>query len=67
MNVNLNIYIDNVEIDNVCKIKFLYIIIKENLSWKYHITLVKNNNIRNIGVIRKIKNDISRNTMQLLN
>ena len=61
--VNLKIKIDNIEID---KSKFLGVIINENLTWEDHIALVKAKVSKNIGVIQKIRNNLPRNTLQLL-
>ena len=64
--VNLKIKIDNVETDNVSKTKFLGVIINEKLTWEDHIALVKTKVSKNIGVIRKVRNNSPRNTLQLL-
>ena len=64
--VNLKIKIDNVEIYKISKTKFLDVIINENLTWEDHIALVKIKVSKNIGVIRKIRNNLSRNTLLLL-
>ena len=64
--VNLKITIDNVESDNVSKTKFLDVIINENLTWEDRIALVKTKVSKNIGVIRKIRNNLPRNTLLLL-
>ena len=62
----MNIKIDNVEIDKVSKTTFLSVIINENLTWDDHIALVKTKVSKYIGVIRKIRNNLPRNTLQLL-
>ena len=66
MKVNLNAKIYNVEIDKVSNKKFFGLITNENVSWEVHITLVKTTVNKNIGVVRKIRNIVPRNTLHLI-
>jgi hypothetical protein len=44
----------------------LGVVINENLSWKDHIQLIQNKISKNIGVIRRIRNNLSKQTLQML-
>ena len=46
------IFLDNVEINRTEEAKFLGVIIDENLSWKSHITYIRGEISKNIGIFR---------------
>ena len=55
-----NIYIDNVKIDTVNKIKFLGLFINNTLNWSAHIKYICNKISKNIGIIKKVKNKLEK-------
>ena len=54
-NRNVNIKIENQNIEQVCKAKFLGIIIDEQLNWKEHILYISNKISKAIGVMVKAR------------
>ena len=54
-NRDVNIKIENQNIEQVCKAKFLGIIIDEQLNWKEHILYISNKISKAIGVIAKAR------------
>ena len=54
-NRNVNIKIENQNTEQVCKAKFLGIIIDEQLNWKEHILYISNKISKAIGVIVKAR------------
>ena len=54
-NRNVNIKIENQNIEQVCKAKFLGIIIDEQLNWKEHTLYISNKISKAIGVIVKAR------------
>ena len=54
-NRNVNIKIENQNIEQVCKAKFLGIIIDEQLNWKEHILYISYKISKAIGVIVKAR------------
>ena len=62
---NLHLYYNNQVINRVSSIKFLGVMIDENLSWNHHTNQLCNNISRNIGIFRKLQ-FLPRNVLKLL-
>ena len=60
------IRIDNTELCRATNVKFLGVIINENLSWHMHIELVTNKVSKVIGIISKVKWLLPASTLKLL-
>jgi hypothetical protein len=63
---NLNIVIDNVKIERVEKTKFLGVIINSRLNWNDHIKTVCNKISKNIGILFKIRHNLTPATLLML-
>jgi len=61
-----NICIDGVLIETVNKTKFLGVIIDNKLSWKEHITYICNKISKGIGIVRKVKDLLNKQTLLTL-
>ena len=62
----IKLTIDNIAIEQTDKTKFLEIIINQNLTWTDHFSLLKNKISKNIGVIRRIRKNLSLYTLRML-
>ena len=60
---NLAIQIDNRVIERVVKTKFLGVILDEQLSFKQHVTYVKNKLSKSIGIIKKAKQVLNKDCL----
>ena len=58
--------INNFEIKRTTSIKFLGIMVDENLTWNYHIHVLENKLSKNIGVLYRAKPYLGKNTMTAL-
>ena len=58
-----NLKINNNEIKRSSSIKFLGVLVDENLTWIYHITLVENKLSKNLRLLRKAKNYLNKKSM----
>ena len=47
-------------IERTTSIKFFNILLDEKLSWKNHTSIVENNGSKNIGILYKAKNVVSK-------
>ena len=65
-NVPFHLTINNVKIERITNVKFLGVLIDDNLSWKNHVEYVSSKISKCIGVIYRIKNLIDSNTLKLL-
>ena len=54
-NNKISIKLDNIQIDQVTRTKFLGVILSQTLSWKDHIHLIKQKVSKSTGIIRKIR------------
>ena len=55
-----NLKINNNEIKRSSSIKFLGVLVDENLTWIDHITLVENKLSKNLGLLHKAKNYLNK-------
>ena len=62
----IKLTINNIPIVQTDKTKLLGIIINQNLTWTDHISLFKNKISKNIGVIRRIHNNLPLYTLRML-
>ena len=60
------LYIDNQVIKRRPSIKFLGILLDENLSWKEHLKLTENKIAKNIGLIYKAKPNLNKDSLLAL-
>ena len=58
--------IDNVQLCRVSKVKFLGVIIDENLTWKEHVEHVKNKVAKTVGIIHRLKGSLPAHSLKLL-
>ena len=58
-----NLKINNNEIKRSSSIKFLGVLVDENLTWIDHITLVENKLSKNLGLLHKPKNYLNKKSM----
>ena len=58
-----NLKINNNEIKRSSSIKFLGVLVDENLTWIDHITLVENKLSKNLGLLHKAKNYLNKKSM----
>ena len=58
-----NLKINNNEIKRSSSIKFLRVLVDENLTWIDHITLVENKLSKNLGLLHKAKNYLNKKSM----
>ena len=65
-NVDINIKINNCNIAQVCKIKFLGVWMDEQLTWKSHITYISNKISKVIGILRKVRQSVSNKVLRNL-
>jgi exonuclease III len=65
-NNNFRIIINNSDIVRVHEVKFLGVLIDEELSWKSHTASVAAKLSRNVGVLYKLKSVIDKNTLLTL-
>ena len=63
---NVNIYLNNVILEQVKVTKFLGVLIDEKLNWKDHINCIKSKVSKGIGIINHVKNILPRNILKLL-
>ena len=56
----INIYIDNIKIDTVNKIKMLSLLINNTLNWSAYIKSICNKISKNSGIIKKEKNKLEK-------
>jgi len=61
-----NVCIEGVMIETVSQTKFLGVIIDNKLSWKEHISYISNKISKGIGVIRKVKDLLNKDTLRTL-
>jgi hypothetical protein len=62
----LNVFIDNIKIERVDKTKFLGVIINSRLTWNDHIKTVCNKVSKNIGILFKVRYNLTSNTLVML-
>ena len=55
-----DIYIDDIKIDTVNKIKLLGLIINNTLNWSAHIKYICSKISKNIGIMKKVKNKLEK-------
>jgi len=60
------IYIENKPIKHVSNARFLGVVIDEKLTWKFHIDIICKKISKNIGIIRKVANCLSRKIFMTL-
>lgn len=60
VNEEFNLRIGNFVINKVYSLKYLGIIIDEKLLWKAHINYIHNKISSSLGIIRKIKDNLTR-------
>ena len=58
-----NLNINNNEIKQSSPIKFLGVLVDQNLTWIDHITLVENKLSKNLGLLHKVKNYLNKKSM----
>ena len=58
-NFDINIKIDDCNIVQVCKIKFLGVWMDEQLNWKAHITYISNKISKAIGILKKVRYSVT--------
>ena len=58
-----NLKTNNNEIKRSLSIKFLGVLVDENLTWIDHITLVENKLSKNLGLLHKAKNYLNKKSM----
>jgi len=58
-----NIYIEGITIETVVKTKFLGVIIDNKLTWKEHINYICNKISKGIGIIKKVRDILSKDTL----
>ena len=61
-----NLNINNNEIKQSSPIKFLGVLVDQNLTWIEHITLVENKLSKNLGLLHKAKNYLNKKSMESL-
>ena len=49
------LFVNNIDIKRESAIKFLGVLLDENLSWKNHINVIENKVSKNLGILRKAK------------
>ena len=60
---NIHVSINNHDISQVSKIKFLGIWMDEQLNWKYHITYIANKISKVIGILKKVRQSVNSNVL----
>ena len=66
MLTQIKLTIDNITIEQTDKTKFVGIIINQNLTWTDHFSLLTNNISKNIGIIRRIRQNSPLYTLRIL-
>lgn len=66
MNETIHLMIEKNIIDRVKECKFLGTIIDENLTWKPHISLITNKISKNIGIMLKVGQFLTKGTTKAL-
>ena len=59
----LNVIINGEQVTVVSKATFLGVIVDNSLTWKYHIEIICNKIAKSIGIIKKVKYKLNRNTL----
>ena len=62
-NIRNDIYIDGIEIDTVNQTQFLGVITDNKINWSDHIKYICNNISKSIGIIKKEKSKLNKNTL----
>lgn len=60
---NMKITIDGIEIEEVTKTKFLGVVIDQTLTWRDHITLIKQKLSKNIGILSRLRYNMPRSVL----
>ena len=55
-----DIYVDDIKIDTVNKIKCMCLVINNTLSWSAHIKYICSKISKNIGIMKKVKNKLEK-------
>src|SRR6218665_829132 len=63
---NQRLFIDNIQLTRVSKVKFLGVIIDEHLTWKPHIDHVKSKVTKIVGVMYRLKGSLPKHSLKLL-
>ena len=66
LNKNFKLIINREALVEITSFKFLGIFIDSKLTWKNHINFISNKLARNIGIIKKLQNKLSGNSLALL-
>ena len=66
VNQTIHLMIEENIIDRVRECKFLGTIIDENLTWKPHISLITNKISKNIGIVFKVGQFLTKETTKAL-
>ena len=61
--MSMNVFIQGTLIETVSKTKFLGVIIDNNLQWKDHINYLCNKISKGIGIIRKVRDVLNKDTL----
>ena len=59
------LYINGSEIKREYQLKFLGVILDENMTWKKHIELIENKISKNIGIMYKVKLLLNQNCLKI--
>ena len=66
LNLLINIYIRDIKIKRVTSVKFLGLIIDDQLKWLEHIQYIKNKVSKSIGILCKVRNYPDKTTLHNL-
>ena len=62
----LNLKLHNIDIERVTSFKFLGIVFDENLTWKYHISMITKSISRSVGILCKLKHYVPIYVLKIL-
>ena len=62
----LNLKLHNTEIERVTSFKFLGIVFDENMTWKYHISMITKSISRSVGILCKLKHYVPIYVLKIL-
>ena len=65
-NADINVKINNCNIGQVCKVKFLGVWMDEQLTWKSHIIYISNKISKVIGILKKVRQSVSSKVLRNL-
>lgn len=65
-NTGLSVFIEGKQIENVCENKFLGVIIDHNLTWKAHVSHIKNKISKSLFIMNRVKQCLDMNALRTL-